>query len=369
MKRLALVVVLLVSPAAHAGDWPQWRGPDRSNVSAETGLLTRWPEGGPKLLWTATGLGQSVVSVAIAGGRAFTVGYRGDDEFVVCVDVKDGKKLWETRIGPAARELQMMRGLSQRVPTVDSERVYVTSFGAELFCLDSATGKEQWHKNYDTNLAGKRAAFWFCDQPLVDGDLLIVTPGGAEAAIAALDKKSGAVIWTAQNPDGDTRAYSTLIVAEIAGVRQYINFLSPGVVSVAAADGKLLWRFADIQARITMTSPPLVRADELFVCHTAGAGSAMLKISQDGGRFKVEEKYRTRKTLNGWMNTPTRLDDHLYLVTGQGLTCLEWATGKEVWTGRLGQGMRPFTIADGHIYLRDVNGKMYLAEASPVEFR
>src|SRR5262249_53896691 len=103
MTRLAFTAAIMAAiiPAVRAGDWPQWRGPDRSNVSAETGLLKEWPEGGPKLVWTATGLGQSVVSVAVAGGRVFTVGYRGDDEFAVCVDVKDGKKIWETRIGAA----------------------------------------------------------------------------------------------------------------------------------------------------------------------------------------------------------------------------------------------------------------------------
>src|SRR5262249_23245022 len=148
-----------------------------------TGLLKEWPPGGPKLLWTAKGLGESVVSVAVAGGRAFTVGYRGDDEFAVCVDIKDGKKLWETRIGAAAKELQVMRGLSQRVPTVDGERIYFTSFGADVFCLDTATGKEHWHKNYDKDFAGKPGSFWFCDQPLVDGDRLIITPGGKEATI------------------------------------------------------------------------------------------------------------------------------------------------------------------------------------------
>src|SRR5438105_1690151 len=123
----AATLLAVFAMAARAGDWPQWRGPERTNVSAETGLLKEWPEGGPKLLWTAKGLGESVVSIAVAGGRAFTVGYRGDDEFAVAIDVKDGKKLWERRIGAAARELQMMRGLSQRVPTVDGERVYVTS--------------------------------------------------------------------------------------------------------------------------------------------------------------------------------------------------------------------------------------------------
>src|SRR5438094_470214 len=144
---VAAILLAIFAIAARAGDWPQWRGPDRSNVSTETGLLREWPEVGPKLLWTAKGLGESVVSVAVAGGRAFTVGYRGDDEFAVAIDTKDGKKLWETRIGAAARELQVMRGLSQRVPTVDGDRVYVTSFGAELICLDVATGQEHWSRD------------------------------------------------------------------------------------------------------------------------------------------------------------------------------------------------------------------------------
>jgi outer membrane protein assembly factor BamB/protein-L-isoaspartate O-methyltransferase len=371
MTRFALTSALLAAivPTAIGGDWPQWRGPDRSNVSAETGLLTKWSEAGPKLLWTATGLGQSVVSVAIAGGRAFTVGYRGDNEFAVCVDIKDGTKLWETRIGRAAQELQFMRGLSQRVPTVDGECVYVTSFGAELFCLDVATGKEHWRKHYDKDFAGKPGTFWFCDQPLVDGERLVITPGGKEATIAALDKKTGAVIWRAQVPEGDARSHSTLVAAEIAGVKQYVNCLARGTVSVAAADGRFLWRYDGAANGTANTCAPIIRGNEVFLCNGYGVRCALVKISRDGEQFKVDEVYRAGRAVGPWLNTPTRLGDYVYLSDPRGLTCVEWATGKEEWTRRLGAAMQPFTIADGHIFVRDTDGKIFVVEASPAGFR
>jgi outer membrane protein assembly factor BamB len=168
------------------GHWPQWRGPGRSNVSLETGLLPRWSKDGPPLAWKVEGLGQGTASVAVAGGRCYTPGYQGEDEYLTALEEATGKKAWTVRIGPAMKENPVMRWLSQRVPTVDEDRIYIVTAGGDLVCLQTADGKELWRKSYPNEFAGKSGPWGYCDRPLVDGERLICTPGGAAAAVLAL---------------------------------------------------------------------------------------------------------------------------------------------------------------------------------------
>src|SRR5262249_9483079 len=145
MPSLALAAVLLLvgqtppkePTSSGAADWPQWLGPSRTNVSTETGLLKEWPNDGPPLLWKAEGLGHRVASVAVAAGKVYTLGYRGDDEFVTALDAKDGKSVWSVRIGKAVPEMGIMRWLDQRTPTVDGDRLYAFKAFGELICLET----------------------------------------------------------------------------------------------------------------------------------------------------------------------------------------------------------------------------------------
>jgi outer membrane protein assembly factor BamB len=228
------------------GDWPQWRGPDRTNFSKEVGLLKAWPKDGPPLLWKAEGLGEGVPSVSVAGGRIFVLGYRKDNEFLTALSDKEGKQLWSTPVGPAVKEMSVMRWLSQRTPTVDGDRVYAFTAGGELICLDSATGKERWRKSYPKDFGGKRGPWGYCDFPLVDKDKLICTPAGAEASVVALDKKTGEVSWKCAVPGINRGTHSAIVAADVGGVRQYIHQVDRGVIGIAAADGKLLWQYSKL---------------------------------------------------------------------------------------------------------------------------
>src|SRR5436190_594255 len=127
------------------GHWPQWRGPFRTNVSSETGLLKEWPEGGPKLLWKAEGLGEGVGSISVAGGLVFLMGYRDDKEFLTALDGA-GKTVWAIPIGPAVKEMVQMRWLSQRTPTIDDDRVYAFTARGALLCMKCSTGEIAWQK-------------------------------------------------------------------------------------------------------------------------------------------------------------------------------------------------------------------------------
>src|SRR5262249_24402474 len=144
------------------GHWPQWRGVDRGNVSSETGLLKKWPKAGPPLAWKFEGLGEGVASVAVAGGRVYTLGYHRDDEFVHALDELTGRKVWAVRIGPALKETSVMRWLSQRTPTVDDDRLFACTTRGDLVCLKVADGKELWRKSFPKDFEGRSRVWGYC---------------------------------------------------------------------------------------------------------------------------------------------------------------------------------------------------------------
>jgi outer membrane protein assembly factor BamB len=363
----ALAMFALATPTP-AADWPQWRGPDRSNVSAETGLLQEWPPGGPPLAWKAAGLGDGVSPVAVAGGRVFATGYQGDAEYCTALSAKDGKRLWAVKVGPAVRESAIMRWLAQRTATVDGERLYVVTVSGEWVCLTADTGKELWRKHYQKDFGGRRGTWGFCDYPLVDGDNLIITPGGEKATVAALNKRTGEVVWACSLPGGDTFGHAVLVPAEIGGVRQYVNHLLKWMIGVSATDGKLLWKYDGMGTRTAVTHAPVVRGDTVFYASGYGAGHALLKITRKRNDWAVEEVYRQRNNAYvPWLGSPTQVGSHIFLNTAQGLLCIERGTGRPVWEKRLGRCV--YTVADGRLYVRSQKGPMYLAAADPKEYR
>jgi len=344
------------------------RGPDRSNISPETGLLKEWPEKGPPLLWKAEGLGQGVASVAVVDSRVFTLGYRGDDEFVAALDTKEGKHLWSTRIGPAVKEAVGMRWLSQRTPTVDDDRLYAITARGDLICLESATGKERWRKDS----FGHKGRWGYCDYPLVDGDKLICTPGGP-SALVALNKTTGAEIWKSAGL-GEAAGYSVTIAATINGTRQYVAGLDQTVFGVAAADGKLLWKTDQFSYRSARRGAPIAHGNFLFLANSNSAGGGecgLLKFKPENSDVKIEEVWATQKlSPASWLLSPVRVGEHVYFCTSNGcVTCLEFATGKVLATHRLDRfGQFSMTYADSRLYVRGMTGLVGLLEASPDGF-
>ena len=365
---LAALGLLVLVTRAPATDWPQWRGPDRSNLSAETGLLKEWSRDGPPLAWKASGLGDGVAPVAVAGGRVFTTGYQEDAEYCTALSAKDGKRLWTAKVGPAVREHFVMRWLSQRTPTVDGERLYVVTVSGEWVCLTANTGKELWRKDFQKDFEGRRGTWGFCDYPLVDGDNLIITPGGEKATVAALNKRTGEAVWVCSLPGGDTFAHAVLVPAEIGGVRQYVNHLLKSMIGVSAKDGKLLWKYDGMATRTAVTHAPIVQGDTVFYASGYGAGHVLLEITRNGNDWAVKEVYRLRNNAYvPWLGSPTQVGSHIFLNTTQGMLCIERETGKQAWEKGLGRCV--YTVADGRLYIRSQKGVMYLAAADPKEFR
>jgi outer membrane protein assembly factor BamB len=352
-------------------DWPQLRGPVRSGISTETGLLKTWPEAGPPLLWKVAKLGGGYSAPSVVAGRVFGMSARKDQEVVWALDETTGKELWYTPIGARVTDVNKSEG-PRCTPTVDGARLYALGVGGELVCLESATGKECWRKNLVKDFGGQMMSNWgFSESPLVDGDNLICTPGGKEATLVSLNKDTGATIWKARVPQGDAASYASGIIAEVDGLRHYIQFVSGGVVGVAADDGRFLWRY-DAAANTNANCSMPVYHDHLVFVSSAykGSGGGLVRLSRQGDKVEAKEVYFTKRLMNhhGGM---VLVDGYLYGANGgnglqrmHSLVCLEFKTGKVMWEDRH-PGKGSVTYADGCLYYRNEDGTMFLVEATP----
>jgi outer membrane protein assembly factor BamB len=357
----------LLGGAAWAEDSPQWRGPNRDGVSKETGLLKTWPEGGPKLLWKATGLGEGHATPSVRNDRLYGMGLIGEEESVWALDAKTGQLVWKTRIAGATQLQGRQGGYGPRsTPTLVGNRLYTLGVGGELVCLDTSSGKLLWSKNLVRDFGGAVPTWGYCESPLVDGEKVIITPGGSQATLVALHKDTGSVIWKSQVPNGDAAHYASAIIGTVGGVRQYIQFLSGGVVGISAKDGSYLWRFTAPANQVANCSTPIFQGGHVFAAsaYNTGGGLARLTVAADG--VTASEVYFTKEMQNhhGGM---VLVGDYLYGFNNSNLTCLEFKTGKVMWSERsVGKGS--VTYADGCIYARSERGPVALVEANPKEY-
>ncbi len=358
---------LLITAPAGAADWPAWRGADRTGVSPETGLLPSWPAGGPALHWKAAGMGEGYGEPAVVGDRIYLTGNKGmKDEFVQALSAKDGKSQWVTRLGNVGPNTVAPYPGARSTPTVDGDLLYALGSDGDLVCAETATGKERWRKSLRTDFGGKPGVWAYAESPLVDGDTLVCTPGGPEVAMVALNKKTGEVLWKANIPDAGEAAYASAVVAEVGGTRQYIQFMRKGVVSVAAKDGALLWRYGKL-ATTTNCCTPVVRGDRVFVSMAGpgGSGHALLKLAADGKTMSVVYEGKGLAVHHGGV---VLVGDSLYGATNSVLVCLDLETGSKKWDNRsVGKGS--IAAADGRLYVRSEKGPVALVEATPAEYK
>ncbi len=355
-----------VPEAAAGGHWPQWRGPNRDNVSTETGLLKEWPEEGPPLVWRVDGIGEGIACVSIAEDRIYATGYYEQGEFLTALDQHTGQRVWAAHIGPRVEENRLMRWISQRSPTVDGERLYAITAAGRLVCLQTQDGRELWSKSYPDDFGALHPKWGFCDYPLVDGEKLICTPGGAQASVVALDKRTGEEIWRVAIPDGGLAAYAAVVVAEAGGVRQYIAFLQRALVAVRASDGELLWSYDKIANGVANSHTPAVRGDRLLVTNGYGTGVALLKLIANGEKVEAQEQYFERIGLDAFQDNSVLVGDHIYASSAVGHLCLDWTSGQKAWSVRTtSRGKAAVTCADQRLYLHQSDGRVTLADVSP----
>jgi outer membrane protein assembly factor BamB len=358
---LSVLLTLTVS-TARAGDWPQWRGPDRTDISKETGLLKSWPDGGPKRVWLFENAGHGYSGPAIANGKFFTLGTRDGSEILLVLDANTGKELWTAKLG---KVLSNRWGDGPRgTPTVDGDRVYALSGPGDLVCANVADGKIVWQVNV-TDLGGKVPGWGYCESVLVDGNQVVCTPGGSQGALVALDKMTGKLIWQSKEFT-DGAHYSSIMPAEINGTRQYVQLVEKNFVGIAAKDGKLLWKSDFPKGRTAVIPTPIIKGNNVYVTAGYGAGCKMVTIGANNEVTTVYENTVMKNHHGGVI----LIGDHLYGHSdGYAWVCQNFITGEEVW------GHRDFrkgaiAYADGKLYcLEEGSGTLVLAEASPAGWK
>jgi outer membrane protein assembly factor BamB len=360
-----LGATLALTANAKADDWPQWRGPQRTGISRETGLLQEWPAAGPKLVWQVKDIGYGFGAPAVAGGVIYLMANTGaDNELVEALSAKDGKKLWSTRIGNVGNPNQVPNYPGARsTPTVDGKMLYALGSDGDLVCLDRAAGTLVWKKSLRTDFGGQPGIWAYSESPLVDGRAVICTPGGATASLVALDKMTGSVLWKSAVPGGEQAGYASIVPAEIGGTRQYVQFLQKGVVGVDAKTGAFLWRY-DGTAKSSMANipTPIIHEGSIYSATGQGGGGLALVASRGAG-FESEQKYFSKKLPNA-IGGAVKVGDYLYGTSNSALMCVDFASGAVKWDDR-SIGASSVLLADGRLYLHGENGDVALVEATP----
>jgi outer membrane protein assembly factor BamB len=333
-------------------DWPQWRGPDRSDVSRETGLLAAWPTGGPKLLWTYEEAGIGFSGPSIVGDRLYVMGADEQYEFVLAIDVKTGKKLWTSVVDKIYKN--PYGGGPRGTPTVDGDTLMVEGANGHVVCFDPGSGAKKWSVPMvgSKGLGGAVPTWGYSESPLIDGNQVICTPGGSKGSLAALDRKTGAVLWQSKELT-DPAGYASPVLAELGGVRQYVQQTMKGVVGVAA-DGKLLWSYPRAEYRTAVIPTAIVHDGMVYGVAGYGAGASLLKLTRVDGKFGVENLYDdvARRLMDDKHEGVVAFGNWIFgwsdAARGKWV-CQDYKTGKEVWSAKeLGRGS--ITCADGHLY-------------------
>ena len=344
-------------------DWTQWRGPQRTGISPETGLLQQWPAAGPPVAWSITGVGEGYGTAAVSGSRLFVQGMRGRDTMVHGINLADGKYLWSKNLGSAGGN---DRGSGPRsTPTIDGDRVYVLTERGDLWCLRD-TGAEVWHRNILTDFNGSNIQWLLSESPLVDGDRVVVTPGGRGAGIVALDKMTGKTIWTTKELS-DEAGYASAIAIDVSGVRAYTTFTGNAAVGVRASDGKLMWSYAPAANGTANITTPVFFQDKVFYTSAYGTGAGLVTLRAQGGALAATENYFTRDMQNHHGGV-VLIGSTLYGFSNAILTALDFASGKTLWRDRsVGKGSVAY--ADNRLYMLSENNVVGLAEVTPKGYR
>lgn len=350
-------------------DWPQWRGPQRDGISREGNLLKHWPPEGPKLLWQVNDIGDGYSTPAIVGDRIYLMGNRGmENEFVQALSIRDGSSLWTTRVGNVGNPSDFLYAKARSTPTVDGDSTYALGSAGDLACLETKSGKIRWQVNIRKEFAGQPGPWAYAESPLVDGDAVVVTPGGPQATIVALNKKTGTVIWKSAIQGGEPAAYASAVVVQAGGRKQYVQFLSKGIVGVDAKTGEFLWRYKEAAKGMAQIPTPVARGEYVYG-GAMNVGGGLIRLKPEGNGVVAEQVYFARGLPNG-IGGAVLVGDYLYGTedAGEHLVAAEFSTGKVKWQSE-SVGIASVAYADGLLYVHGANGQIALVEATPEEYR
>jgi len=357
MRQWALTFIVLAAAAtgAVADDWPQFRGIHRDGISAETGLLKSWPEGGPKTLWEFD-VGQGFSSVAVVNNTVYATGFVGDDLMVTALD-STGKKLWRQRVDKAGGGGGKKGARS--TTTVDGDRLYLLTEHGNLLCLKTSDGSKLWSKNILNEYGAKNITWRLAESALIDGDRVICAPGG-RASLVALNKMTGDEVWAAEPIDPKTN-YASAVIIEWGGLRQVVSFSQKSVFGVGADTGKLLWKHPHVTSYDVNATSVVFKDGMIFVTSGYGAGSEGLKLTVADGKASVSQVW-TNKDLDDHFGGVILLGGKVYgTAFRRALVCIDLASGKTVYRKRNVKKSSNI-YADGRLYCQGHDGTVQLVK-------
>jgi len=367
-----VVVPVLAAATAGAGEWPQFHGPNRDNKSADTGLLKKWPQGGPLRLWEATGIGQGYSTVAIAGKRIHTTGSINSDCIITVLDM-DGKKVWARKNGKAWRKSYPG---TRSTPTITGGMLYHLSGIGNLVCLKADDGRAAWSTNIMERFGGRNIIWGLAESPLVFDDKVICTPGGKTVSMVALDKRTGKVVWQCEGA-GDRPGYASPILVEYKGLRQIVTVMSESVVGVRASDGKLLWRYPHKVYYDENITTPIFHEGFLIVSGCVKKGTTSLELNVSGESCSVRRHWHNGD-LDNKQGGVVLVDGRIYgyaehLGRSAPWVCIDFKTGRFIFKSAPVQSSYKYrngclTYADGMFYLYSDDGHMVLAKPTDAGF-
>lgn len=358
-------------PASLPGSWPGFRGSDRSGISHDTATLARsWESSGPRELWSLD-VGEGYGGAAVHKGRIYLIDYDQPNRqsALRCVSLEDGREIWRYTYPLTVKR---NHGMSRTVPAVTDKFVVAIDPKCNVVCVDTETGELRWGINLVHDY-GTTIPAWYAGQcPLVDGDTVILAPGGNDALVIAVDIATGKPRWKSPNPRGWKMTHSSLMPMDFGGERMYVYCGSGGVAGVSANDGRILWDTTQWKISIAMVPSPLPLPEgKIFLSGGYNAGSMMLQLAEEGGQITPKTLFRLAPEVFGaTQHSPVFHDGYIYGIRANGhLVCLD-LTGKVVWSsGPSGQfGLGPFLVASGLIYAMNDSGVLSLVELSAEKY-
>jgi outer membrane protein assembly factor BamB len=352
--------VLLLSMPISAADWPNFRGPGHDGISPEEGIHKDWRDSPPEILWEVELSDEGYAGPAVADGVLYIVDHEGSDDVVRAIDTRNGKDIWTYRYPETSRDNY---GHARATPSVDQGRVYTLSRKGLLLSLDAKTGGKIWSRNILDDFRGKSPKYEMSFSPLIDGEKLIICPGGKQSAVAALDKSTGRTLW--KGGGSDQPGYATPVAAVIEGRPQYVVFTGVSLIGVNRSDGALLWRLPWQTSHDVNAATPIVLGDDVFITSGYNHGCALVRV-QSGTAAAAWQS----RDLVGHFNSPIYWKGYVYGIGDPGeLVCLDPKTGTLAWSER-GFEKGGVVGVDGMLIALNGNkGHVVLVEMTPEEYR